>query len=178
MKITKLMVCKQPTCGCKVRHYWDDELVDDELVYGWRCGNCSRWTRAKDRRRKAETGSTVFDRVIAKLEAEEDFLGRKRWSGYCTFEELEEMSKHHALREWATHSDFGIVPVPKRTLSYFFTDGYQQRSAARLAEKTGRPVEASVHIERKDNRSGATYRVVVRGMYAFTDDERSSYFPL
>lgn len=145
----------------------------------WKCDNCGDEKTPKDRRRKGEAGNTVYDRVLAKLEKEKEDIFGERWAGYCTFEELEEMADHHATREWRVHSDFGIVPVPKRTLHYYFkADSFRKRSAERLAEKTGRPVEASLSIRRFSRPSGYVYEVTVSGIYAFTDDERKNYYPL
>lgn len=143
----------------------------------WRCENCGDVKVIPDRRRKAEAGKTVFDRVLAGLEHEVSY-GRETWRGLVTMADLEEMSEHHALREWSTHCTFGIVPVPKRTLWSWFHDDWRRERVAKLAEKTGRPVEARVYVTRKSPRSGFTYDVTVSGVYAFTSDERTSYFDL
>lgn len=168
-----MMECTEPTCRCKVRHY-RIRAEHEDGVSGWRCGNCGH---VKVTKKQGQKSAGIFAAVLAKLEKRQDTMFDS-WTGYVTFDELRQMMQHHSLSRFSVQAaGFGMVDMDKRTRENWLRDDYRTKKATRLAEKTGRPVEASVTIYLKKNEGGFKHDVSVFGIYAFDSEERKQYFP-
>lgn len=122
--------------------------------------------------------ATIWDQVKGKL-AHKNEYGHDQWSGYVTVGELRDMIRHHACRDVTVSTCTSYImalPLTKYARAKFLADEWVDKRIERLREMTGREPEASVTVYEQPRPSGTTYTVLLHGMYAFTDDERESYF--